>query len=79
MLKAIDPLNMHLRNKLLLYDSYALSKISWHLTVTDFGKTLVSENLNNIVTKYVCVEMGREGDRENREKEGRLLENWSCS
>ena len=28
-------------------------KLSWHLTVADLGKTWLSENLENIVTKYV--------------------------
>ena len=53
LLKKIDTFNIHPRNKLLLYDRYVLSKISWHLTVADIGKTWISENLDNIVTKYV--------------------------
>ena len=53
MLKTIDSLNIHPRNRLLLYDRYVLSKLSWHLTVTDLGKTWICENLDNIVTKYV--------------------------
>ena len=52
-LKNIDSLTIHPRNKLLLYDHYILSKISWHLTVADLGKTWISENLDKIVTKYV--------------------------
>ena len=53
MLKNIDSLTIHPRNKLLLYDQYVLSKISWHLTVADLGKTWISEHLDNIVTKHV--------------------------
>ena len=53
MLKTIDSLNIHPRNRLLLYDRYVLSKLSWHLTVADLGKTWICENLDNIVTKYV--------------------------
>ena len=53
MLKNIDSLTIHPRNKLLLCDRYVLSKISWHLTVADLGKTWISEHLDNIVTKYV--------------------------
>ena len=30
-----------------------LSKLSWHFTVTDLGKTWISENLDNIVSKYI--------------------------
>ena len=35
MLKTIDSLNIHPRNRLLLYDRYVLSKLSWHFTVAD--------------------------------------------
>jgi len=41
-------LNIHPRNKLLLYYRYVLSKISWHLTVAGLGKTWISENLDNV-------------------------------
>ena len=51
--KKIDTLNIHSRNILHLYDRYLLSKISWHLTVADLGKTWISENLDNTVKKYV--------------------------
>ena len=59
MLKSIDSLNIHPRNKLLLYDRYVLSKISWHLTVIDLGKIWISENLDDIVTIYVrqCLDL----------------------
>ena len=53
LLKEIDTLNIHPRNKLLLCDRYVPSKISWHVTVADLGKTWISENLDNVVTKYV--------------------------
>ena len=53
MLKNKDSLTSHPRNKLLLYDRHVLSKISWHLTAADLGKTWISEHLDNIVTKYV--------------------------
>ena len=52
MLKTVDSLYIHPKNKLLLYHLYSLSKISWHFTVTDLGKTWISENLDNIVSKY---------------------------
>ena len=51
LLKKINTFNIHPRNKLLTFDRYVLSKISWHLTVADIGKTWISENLDNIVTK----------------------------
>ena len=53
MLNKIDSLHLHPRNKLFLYDRYALSKISWHLTVADLGKTRIYEHLDNMVTEYV--------------------------
>ena len=53
MLKAIYSLSIHPKNKLLLYERYIVSKLSWHLTAADLGKTWIPENLDNIVTKYV--------------------------
>ena len=44
---------MHPKNKLHLYQRYALSKISWHLTVANISKTLVCEHLDNMVSKYI--------------------------
>ena len=40
-------------NRLLLYQCYALSKLSWHPTVTDLSKTWVIENLDNVVVRFV--------------------------
>ena len=53
MLKTADSLHIHPKTKLLLYHPYVLSKSSWHFTVTDLGKTLISENLDNIVSKDI--------------------------
>ena len=36
------------KNKLLLYHRFILSKMSWHLTISDFNKMCVIENLDNI-------------------------------
>lgn len=49
----IDELPLHPKNKILMYNRYVLSKISWHFTVSDIGKTWVNENLDNIVSKYI--------------------------
>jgi len=49
----IDKLPMHPKNKLLLYQRYILSKISWNLTVANISKTWVCENLDNRVSKYI--------------------------
>ena len=53
MLKEIDELPLHPKNKILLYNRYLLSKISWHFTVSDITKTWVNENLDNIACKYI--------------------------
>ena len=39
--------------KLLLYHRFVLSKLSWHLTIADLGKTWVIDTLANIVASYV--------------------------
>ena len=53
MLKTVDSFYIHPKSKLFLYHCYVLSKISWLFTVTDLGKTWISENLDNIVSKYI--------------------------
>ena len=53
MLKEIDELPLHPKNKILLYNRYLLSKISWHFTVSDITKTWVNENLDHIACKYI--------------------------
>ena len=47
LLKEIDSLPLHPKNKLLLYSRFALSKVSWHFAVW------VTENLDNLVSKYI--------------------------
>ena len=41
----------HPRNKLQLYHHFVLSKIAWHITIADIGKTWVTENIDNIVSQ----------------------------
>ena len=53
MLKTLDSLHIHPKNRLRLYHRYILSKISWHFTVTDLGKTWISVNLDSIVSKFI--------------------------
>jgi hypothetical protein len=52
-LKQIDDLPLHPKNKILLYSRYVLSKISWHFTISDIGKTWVTEKLDNIASTYI--------------------------
>ena len=49
----IDFLHCHPKNKLLLYHRFVLSKVSWHFTIANLGKTWVVENLDNLVSSYV--------------------------
>ena len=55
LLQHIDLLNIHLKSKLLLYQKYVLSKLSWHFTVTDISKTWVIQNLDNTLISYVRI------------------------
>ena len=52
-LKEIDDLPLHPKNKILLYSRYALSKISWHFTVSDISKTWVIEKPDSTVSTYI--------------------------
>ena len=53
LMKDIDDLPLHPKNKLLLYHRYVLSKVSWHFTVADLPKTWVVQNLDNLVSNYI--------------------------
>ena len=52
-LNEIDDLPLHPKNKILLYSRYVLSKISWHFTVSDIGKTWVIDKLDSIASTYI--------------------------
>ena len=52
-LNKIDELPLHPKNKIILYSRYVLSKISWHLTVSDIGKTWVNEKLDCIASNFI--------------------------
>ena len=52
-LNKIDDQPLHPKNKILLCSRYVLSKILWHFTVSDIGKTWVTENLDNMASKYI--------------------------
>ena len=53
LLNTIDNLPLHPKNKILLYQRYVLSKISWYLTVADLPITWVKQNLDNIASKFI--------------------------
>ena len=52
-MRKIDKIPCHPRNKLQLYHRFVLSKIAWHFTIADIGKTWVTENIDNLVSQYI--------------------------
>ena len=53
LMKQIDGIPCHPINKLLLYHRFVLSKLSWHFTIANLGKTWVVENIDNLVASYL--------------------------
>ena len=53
MMKLIDSLRILPKSRLLLYQRYVLSNLSWHLTVADLSKIWVIKNLSNVVVRFV--------------------------
>ena len=53
LLKEIGSLPLYPKYKLLLSRSYVLSKVSQHFTVANLPNTWITENLNNLLFKYV--------------------------
>ena len=53
MLTNIDSLSILPKNKLLLYQRYLLSKLSWHLTVSNLATMCVIENLDSITIRFI--------------------------
>ena len=49
----IDLKPLHPKNKLLLYNRYVLSKLSWHFTAATLSKTWITENTDSVVNKYI--------------------------
>ena len=49
----IDLKPLHPKDKLLLYNCYVLSKISWHFTVALLSKTWVTEPIDSVIGKYI--------------------------
>ena len=53
--KKIDDLPLHSKNKVLIYQCYVLSKLSLNLTIVDIGITCVKESLDSIANQYVRI------------------------
>ena len=49
----IDSKPLHPKNKLLFYNHYVLSKLSWHFTVATLFKTWVIETIDSLVNQYI--------------------------
>ena len=52
-LQAIERLPLHPKWKILIYNRFVLSKISWDLTVSDLSVTWVKQNLDNVVSSFL--------------------------
>ena len=52
LMKHIDGIPYHPKNKLLLYHFFVLSKSSWHFAIASLGKTWAVESIGNIVASY---------------------------
>jgi len=50
-----DSLPCHTKYKLLLYNRFFLSKLSWHVTIADLSKTWVVDSLDNMVTSHLIL------------------------
>ena len=59
LLEKIDSLDIHPKNKMLIYQRYILCKIIWDLTVTNISITWIKKNLDIMVSNYVpsCLEI----------------------
>ena len=52
LIKQINGIPCHLKNKLLLYHRFVPSKLSWNLTIENIGKIWVVENIDNLFASY---------------------------
>ena len=49
----IDKLLLHLKNKILVYRRYVLSKISWRLNVADLPIAWMKQTLENMISQFI--------------------------
>ena len=57
-IRAIERLPLHPKWKVLIYNRFVLSKISWDLTVSDIAVTWVKQNLDNVVSSFIRATLG---------------------
>ena len=53
LMRKLDEIPCHPKSKLLLYHRFVLSKLSWHFTIANLGKTWVAESIDNLVSKCI--------------------------
>ena len=53
LMRKLDDIPCHPKNKLLLYHRFVLSKLSWYFTIADLGKTWVTKTIDNLGSKYI--------------------------
>ena len=51
MMKRIDDLRLHPNNKMLIYQRYVVSELSWNLTIAIIDITWVRQSLDSIVNQ----------------------------
>ena len=55
-MKEIDDLPLHLKNKMLIYQRYVLSKLSWNLSIADIDITWVKlKNIYNFIYYFFLI------------------------
>ena len=52
-MKGIDDLPLYLKNMLVVYHRYVLSKVAWHFTVAYLPTTGDTDNLDYLVSRYI--------------------------
>ena len=53
LIRKLDEIPCHPKNKLFMYHRFVRSKLSWHFTIANLGKIWVAENIDNLVSKYI--------------------------
>ena len=54
LLRKLDESPCHPKKKKIGVSSFCFSKLSWHFTIANLGKTWVAENIDNLVSKCIC-------------------------
>ena len=52
LMKSINEMPLHPRNKVKLYMPYVLAKLLWYFIITDLSTTWIKENVDNVAKDY---------------------------